>query len=392
VLCPGFVRNAVVVDPIFVPVTLGLPAMLCVLQLLKAPKITLGVGLPLVAVGAMYTALNWTTAFPIAITVVYLSVSMPSQWKRWLLVFSIIGACAVGVTLTSISEKISSGDAVPLSSRLQTLYNAYLFGAGGYGGYPMNWPKATVRLISANVIGLLPLWAVYVWRIHESCRKGAALNWRAFLPLITAVLVIAGFRNAFAHHPWTAASILIYGAVFSMALLGGVNVPRDSAELPAGAIRGPLLRRLGFLTVCLMYACVVVWVLRVNSTDMDALVALIRQNTNRPDVIVVDRTLDPWLAQKAELGLSTMLDRRIAVTKERTAPIVQRGSAEKPRFLLTATNKEDNGTLVAHTIRPKSLAHRIVEGSLNWYRRAIARRDKRDRFETEAVYYLYKFP
>src|SRR5262245_4609862 len=217
--------------------------MLCVLQLLKAPKITLGVGLALVAAGALYTVLNWTTVFAIAITVVYLSVSVPSQWKRWLLVFSIIGACAVGVTLISVSDKISSGDTVPLSSRLQTLYNAYLFGPGGYGGYPMNWSKATVRLISPNVIGLLPLWAVYVWRIQPSGREGAALSWRAFLPLIAAVFLFAGFRSAFAHHPWTAASILISGAVFSLALWGRVNPPRASVELRTGARPGSLLPR-----------------------------------------------------------------------------------------------------------------------------------------------------
>ena len=391
-LCPGHIRNAIIVDPVAVPVTLGFPAMLCVLQLLRAAKISLGWGLMLGGVAVTFAALNWTTAFPIAIAFVTVTVSMRSYWRRWLPIFSIMGACVVYITFVSVSNKVSSGDPAPLSSRLLTLHNAYLFGPGGYGGYPMNWPKAIVRLVCANLIGLLPLWAIYSWKICHCLRSRVAISWRVFLPLIAAVVMIAGMRNSFAHHPWMAASVLIYGTVFSMALLDGVKPSSDRPKLLSEPVRESFLPQIVFLTGCLIYGCVVVWALRVNSADVDALVTLVRQNTSRADAILVSSTDDPWLAQIGEQRLSAVLDRKIWISQEKIKAAIRRSGAAKGGFFLTATNKDAKGTLVAHTIWPDSPAQKMVVGLLNWYRRAIARREKGDRLEAEAIYYLYQLP
>ena len=387
VLSPGFIRCNTFFDPLAVPVLLGLPVMFWSREQLRRTPFRWRSSCLLAIVLTGYSLINWTGVFALAIFAAYLFAA-PEMSRRSLFLFlGVAGAAATIVVAVSVLSKMQNGTATDTTLRWSQLYNAYLFGPGGYMGYPMNWPKAIIRLVAANVVGLLPLLSICGWIV---CRTHGirAINGRVLSPLLAAALSIAVMRNYFAHHAWMAASLLIVGMIFSAGLL---TVDLNAGKNSRGPGIGTTTKYLAptFAVASFLYCCAVVLFLRVNAEGEDALLSLIQQNTDRHDMIVVSRQTDALLAENA-IRLSEPFDRKIVVL-DSLQPLAPDDAGPKG-FLLSAQSLFNGLHEVARTTRRNSFALDLARKTLAWYRRVIVRRAKGDRLETEPAYYLFSLP
>jgi hypothetical protein len=387
-LAPGYLRTTLTLDTLGIPVLLGFPVMLLAIRILQADKITLRTGLVLFALVALYGALNWTTAFAFAVTFAYLVVAMRARPQRWILFTLIAGVAAVIVGAISVLDK-QGGRTGGSSSSWAYFYNNYLIGPGGYHGYPMNWSRAIIRITAANLVGLLPLILLYAWGQYQGFRTRGRPSWLSVLPLAMAISTVAGMRNYFAHHPWMAAPVLIFGLIFSMRLLRVCAAGEPPAE-PARSARPGALLKGAFCMACLVYGLLVVLVLRLNSAEDDALMRLVWLHTSRHEILAYVPEQDPLLSQDVE-RLESLLDRKMIPLSELKNVAVPQTASLK-RYLLTASQKEQAGRPVAQGKRDDFLGSKSASSLLEWYRTHIARRAKGDRLETASTYYLYQLP
>lgn len=380
VLSAGYLRTTLILDPLTIPVMLGIPFTLGVLKILARERLNSRNWMVLAVITGLYAAINWTTAFTFSIGLAFLWLPLKSRPARWL-AFGIIAGCAiVAVGLVSVLHKMG-GETGPRFSFAQ-MFDAYLFGSGGYAGYSMSWVRAIVRIAAASIIGLLPLIAIYVWAQFREVRSRGAIGLRASLPLVVALLTIAGMRNYFAHHPWMAAPVLIIGLVLSICLAQGAEM-----RLPIfnGARSQALrLRSFAFAAICLFYACGVVMFLRFNAADEEALLKLVRNNTGRHDVLLYSAPGDPWLANNVK-QLAGFFDR---VMVERNQESSQNPLKGRNQYILTAFPEEFSGNTIAETVDDETALPGFARQALTLYRRRVAKRTPGDRLELGRKYYL----
>ncbi len=384
VLSPGFIRCNTFLDPLAVPVLLGLPVMFWIREHLRRTSFRWKSACLLAIVMTGYSLLNWTGVFALAIFAAYLFAASETSRRDLFLFCSVAGVTAAFVVAVSVLSKMQGGAATATTLPWSQFYNAYLFGPGGYMGYPMNWPKAIIRLVAANVVGLLPLLSICGWIAYGM----RTINGRVLSPLLAAALSIAVMRNYFAHHAWMAASLLIFAMIFSACL---IMVDRQAGKNGRGPGIGTTNEFLAptFAAASFLYCCAVVLLLRVNSAGEDSLLSLIQQNTRRHDIIVVSRQTDALLAENAT-RLSELFDRKIVVL-DSLQPLAPDDTGPKG-FLLSAQSLFNGLHEVARTTRRNSFALDLARKTLAWYRRVIVRRAKGDRLETEPAYYLFSLP
>src|SRR6185503_12607357 len=137
--------------------------------------------------------------------------------RRFILFVLAVFAATGVVGVVSILHKLGTGTGGGRS--FQDIFNAYLWGTAGYGGYPMNWKAAITRIGAANTIGLLPVASFLASIVVRYWKVVGRLPMKEFGPLAVAVASVAFMRNYFAQHPWMAASLFIVGIAFSCALL-----------------------------------------------------------------------------------------------------------------------------------------------------------------------------
>jgi hypothetical protein len=387
VLSPGFVRCNTILDPLAVPVLLGLPVMFWSRDKLSRAPVRWRSAYLLAIVMTGYSLLNWTGVFAFAIFAAYLFAT-PGTSRRSLFLFcSVAGAAATFVVAVSVLSKMQGGAATNTTLHWSQFYNAYLFGPGGYMGYPMDWPKAIIRLVAANVVGLLPLLSLYGWILCRAHRM-RAINGSVLSPLLAAALSIAVMRNYFAHHAWMAASLLIFAMIFSACILMvDRNALKDAGGPGIGTTREILAP--AFAVASFLYCCAVVVLLRENSAGEDTLRSLIQQNTRRHDIIVVSRQTDAPLAGNA-FRWSELFDRKIVVV-DGPQPATSDGLGESC-FLLSAGPPSNGRPELARTTQRDSFASDLARKTLDCYRRIIARRAKGDQLETDTSYHLFGFP
>jgi hypothetical protein len=332
-----------------------------------------------------YSLINWTGVFALAIFTAYLF-SAPETTRRNLFLFlGVAGAAATIVLAVSVLSKMQSGTAKDTTLRWSQLYNAYLFGPGGYMGYAMTWPRAILRLVAANVVGLLPLLSLGCWIICRAHARMPTIDARVLTPLLAAALSIAVMRNYFAHHAWMAASLLIFGMIFSVCLvLVDHNAGKDE--------RGPRIQSSHeylaptFVAASFLYCCVVVLLLRANSAGEDSLRSLIQQNTRRHEIIVVSKQRDVLLAENVS-RLSELVDRYIVVRDDLQPPASD--DIGENCFRLSASPLSNGQPELARTPHCDSFVSDLARKTLAYYRRIIARRAKGDQLETAPTYYLF---
>jgi len=387
VFSAGYLRVVTHLDLFAIPVLFGVPFFFYARELLDREKLAPGAIALLVGAVAVYAPLNWTTIFSFAITVAYLAVALPKRLTRILLFTLLVGTVGAAVLGVSLASKAGGASSANPSALLARFWNQYLLGPLGYDGQGMSWRKAITRLTAVNTVVLLPLWLMAFWQVWRAGRREGGFSGNllfSLLPLLTAILSIAGLRNYFAHHPWMAAPVLIYGIVFSLRLLrdraGSREAPVDRLRTfaQAGALIGG-----GFL-----YGFVLLLCLNVNSAGENALLRLARQNTARHDVFFFSTGDEPWLAQNWS-RLAFLMDRKLMPLPDSTEKPLALPSPSGSSFQLSSHVLPAPRNWLARTELEAVPGQTFVARILDWYRAHVSRRAQGDRIVVEELY-LYR--
>ena len=375
-MCPGYVRMTVGLDTLTLPVLLGLPFLAPVCKRLHDPRpIGFGLAALMALTVATYAVLNWTTAFVFLIVGLYLIARLGIFNRRFILFTLTATVVTVAVALVSIASKAGGGG----SGGMSLFYNSYLWGGGGYGGFPMNWKTAVVRLSAASLLGLLPLLGFSGWVLLRA-RKAGDLSLKYLMPFAGAAFCVVGMRNYFAHHPWMASSVLIVGLVFSLALI----LP----QLEAGPAE-PGYRELLWVMGATAYCYLIVATFSVNSADADRLITLVKQHTPRNGTIILSRTVDTSGFHQLE-RFNDQFDRTVILPADGPAKEPD-GSGSDRTFFLSNETVSALGEPVAQTHDRKGLLTGAISAGLDWYRTHISKRSAADRLSLSETYYLYRY-
>ena len=234
VFSPGYLRFVALLDPVGIPILLAIPMLAWMRGPLGREKLGIGPAGLMAAVLALYAALNWSSVCGFAIFGAYLVATLPGKYRR--LLFFMVGCGLAGgavLAVSVLSKKGPSAASGASASGFATLFNNYLFGPGGYAGYPMNWPRAIVRLGANIVVSLMPLWGLFfvlAWRSFRR-RTGGGWAWlKPLWPVLVAWLFIFGLRNYFAAQPWMAGPVVVCGVAFSLRLMLDSEGARQSQD------------------------------------------------------------------------------------------------------------------------------------------------------------------
>jgi hypothetical protein len=390
---PGYIRIAVDWDPVPGAVLLGIPLLICFLKAVESnrqSKALIGVLLILVA---CYVQIEWATVFALFIL---WSTVVAIWWRRnrrrvmFLTVFLVVvlGLCLPGLVLEKVTAlgKSNSGLSLDLARYLGTM----TVGPIGYDGRtPMSWGLALKRLVSVNLIGLLPLWLMFAWIIARSPRKKDRGTLSNLAPLLAAGLSVLVMRNDMVVHKWITMSIIGMGILFSMHLFLGTT--DQTAENQAPKLSAPVHLRIpaliAFALGSFLYGLVILTVFKVNDAEEDALVAVVSENTPRRALVVIGPNLGPYLAAdpRPEYAMG-LLDRK---TVEAHAPVRQMAEVAESKdvYFVDSEPLPELGVPLA-----TSEAARIewIDKLLGWYRQNIAQWTARTRPTLPSKYYLYR--
>jgi hypothetical protein len=351
------------------------------------------VGVWLVLV-ACYVQIEWATVFAIFIL---WSTVVAIWWRtkrRRVILFTLFLAVTVLLCLTAkvLAKVTSQGESSGSLCRDSLRYlSTQTVGSIGYDGKtPMSWGLALRRLISVDLVGLLPLWLMFAWVIVRSRRgngRGTLLN---LTPLLASVLSVLVMRNTFVPHKWMQMPIIGMGILFSMHLFLGATAraaeSQESKLSAPGSVRIPAL--LVFALGGFLYCLVILTVFKVNDAEEDALVAVVSENTPRSALVVIGPNLGPYLAADPRPAGYAMglLDRK---TVEAQAPVRQMAEVAdaKDAYFVDSEPLPELGVPLA-----TSEAARIewIEKLLGWYRHNIAQWTAKTRPTLPSKYYLYR--
>lgn len=376
VFSPGYLRTATALDPLGVVVMLGFPVTFWLSQLLRVERLRAGHVALLVLLTAAFAALNWTCVFVFALLLAWLAKSRPGGFRRLTGFTALVFLCVVAVSVISVMDKAQGHESESLAARIRPFYNGYLFGPTGYDGAPMNWSKALARLVTANLVGLLPLVLFFAYVLGRAWKQFDTAVFGTVGTVAIAAAMVLGLRNYFAHHPWMAAPVLTLGMLLSLQSLLQLAAKQKVTllEPPQKAVTLAIIGSFA-------YGILLAFMLRVNSIEQNNFITFVRGHTARQTIIHIPEG-DVWLVQNSP-RLTAMLDRVIAIQSNGTATV--RGD-----HVLTTKLAEQHGRLVAQSDNEKSWAVRLAELPLEWYRKTIVRRRVGDRLEMPPTYYLYR--
>lgn len=380
IVSPGFIRHSLILDTLAIPVLLGIPFLVLASLMLRKEQLRPIDWICLLLLCVIYTAINWTTGMALAVAFAYFVTSPNFKLGRIVALFAAAGISAAIVLAISVFDK-RSGDA-SAAHALVALHNNYLFGPGGYGNIPMDWVKATRRILVANIMALAPL----------LCAVGlvvSAKSWRtsfsaaALLPLIASLACVAFFRNYFATHPWMAAPVLIIGCI--AALLSWY----DRSEIkpgPSAATTKVIVALISLLS--LAYSLLLSQVYQLYSSGTADIKSMVRSNTGRADIVLCDQSL---LEEGMVLDwLESGCDRKFLLWDGKTDATLRGSNA---RLLLLTTNPDNAaGVLVGDSNSFVGPIAGFLNAPLEWYRAKVARRDAREVPKPSATYYLLELP
>jgi hypothetical protein len=374
ILCPGYIRDQTYLDPNVLALVMGLPFAAIVLPLLVRPSLSPISIVVLFLTIAVYTSLNWTTAFVHGVLLAYLVVARQVTARRVWLYIAASGLSVILVTGISVLDKQKT------CASFEEFLGAYLWGKVGYGAY-LTTDRALIRLLFVVVAGLLPLLLVHGYLFVQRLDRNSEKPWAAFLPLAAVVLGVGVMRNYFGTVPWMAAAAFLAALVLSIKLiLEGRSAAAAASEPPSV---GRALPQAAFLTACFCYALAVSVLATLHDSECRAMVTLVRVHTARSDTIVVAET-DPKLASICG-GVADVTDRRIVVQRE-----LSLGEPLAGRTFLLSTSGEVKLPLVATTSQPALISWPVVQRLLAWYRMAVARRLPGDQGFRPGTCYLYE--
>jgi len=383
----SYLRMIPALDPLNLPVLFGIPFLFRVRELLNRERLTMATLAILFGIMVFYMPMNWTTIVALGITIIYLAVARPVNLKRvWgFALFSALGGAMV--LAISLASRMGGKSETGATGHFTIFYNHYLIGPGGYDDNGMNWVRAAARLTVANFVALLPLWMVFLWKIWRIAQVEKTISQKLLIclsPLLAAIFFIAVLRNYFAHHPWMAGPVLIYGIVFSLRLLLD---RQPEAPITAGDRRFWIMTAVP-ISVGFIYAIVVLAWLGANAVEMDSVLRLTDKHTPRTGIIFYSPS-DPGIAQSAG-SFHSLIDRQVVpLTSSNSIPQEFLGSTGE-RFYLSSHVLSDNPNLLAQTEIEKKPG--IITSTLNWYRTHIAKRPPGGRIDMSGSLYLYRMP
>ncbi|HOX58610.1 MAG TPA: hypothetical protein P5205_15965 [Candidatus Paceibacterota bacterium] len=374
ILCPGYIHDQTYLDPNVIALLLGLPFAAIILPLLARPALPPAALAALLLTIAVYTALNWTTAFVHGILLAYLVAARQISTRRvWLY------AAAAGISLILVAG-VSVLDKQRGYATFSDFLGHYLWGSAGYGAY-LTTDRAVVRLLFVGGAGLLPLLLVYAYFLARRAKCKPQRPWIVYLPLGAAILGVFVMRNYFGTVPWMAAAAFLAALILSMRLV--MEQQKETfaeSELRAG---GRLLMPVTFLAGCFVYASAVTILASLHDAEARSLVTMVRNHTARSDTIVLEDT-DPKLTGMAN-GVADITDRRVVVLNSLPA-----GEHLGARAFLLSSSGEAKLPLVAATSQPALISWPLVRKLLACYSTKVARRLPGDQGLKPGTCYLYE--
>jgi len=398
---PGNLRMAVLWAPPHGPVLLGIPLLICFLMALESNRQSKALTGVLLFLVACYAQIEWSTGFAIFIlwsTVVAIWWRTNRRRVISLTVFLVVALlmCLPALVLEKVAapgvlEKVTppgkgSGG---LSLELVRYLNSVTVGSVGYDGMPMSWGLAMRRLVSVNLIGLLPLWLMFAWIIARSPRKNARGTLSNLAPLLAAGLSVLVLRNMMTPHKWVQMPIIGMGILFSMHLFLGAT--DRTAENQEPKLSSPVHLRIPALLVfalgSFLYCLFILTVFRINDAERRAFVAVVSENTPRSALVVIGPNLGPYLAVPGLGGTAmVLLDRKTVQAQQPVRRMAEEGSS-KEAYIIDSEPLPELGVPLA-----TSEAARIawIEKPLGWYRQNVAGWTAKTRPTLPSKYYLYR--
>jgi hypothetical protein len=390
---PGYIQKAVDWDVNPGTVLLGIPLLICFLKVLESNRqsnAVIGVWLLLIA---GYVQIEWATGFAIFIlwsTVV--AIWWRTNRRRVILFTAFLAVVLLLCVTAKVFAKAASQSGAGGSVFLDTVryLGTMTVGRIGYDGKtPMSWGLALRRMVSVDLVGLLPLWLMFAWVIARSPRGNGRGTLLKLTPLLASGLSVLVMRNYFVPHKWIQMPILGMGILFSMHLFLGANdqaaVNQESKLSAPVSLRIPAL--LVFALGSFLYCLVILTVFKVNNAERHALVAVVSENTPRHALVVIGPNLGPCLAADPRPEYAAgLLDRK---TVEAQAPVRQMTEVaeSKAAYFVDSEPLPELGVPLA-----TSEAARIewIEKLLGWYRQNIAKWTAKTRPTLPSQYYLYR--
>lgn len=374
ILCPGYLRWPKILDPNTLAVLPVLPFTVVVLAILKKPRLTPTLLAALIVLTLAFMSLNWTTAW-VCGPCIFLLLATPGINRRGLVtVIAAIVTTVPLVVLVSFAVKYGHIMSQSASGGPLSIFAGYTWGSGGYG-QGQSAARLFLRLAFTNIVGLLPLWLLFVYALAQHIHNGARLSWLIFAPLALTVADVVIMRNYFGHHPWMAGPVLLVGAIFSLAAL------RASTTGEVRDIREKTPLKVAYVVALLsfIYGFAVLTFYRANETELLMLIKLVREHTARSDTLVVLRA-DSDTAGLVD-RLEEPLDRHVVVMDNFEEP-----SAQGHCVILSSVTLDGAPRLIA---KSTAESHSWLTHVTEWFNRSIAHRRSGDRLELPGTYYLY---
>ncbi len=385
VLCPGYLRWLVVLDPNTLSAFVGILFASVMLLLLARKRLSAGAIVGLVLLSFAYTWLQWTTALVHGMVLAYLIASRRFPWKRIALYVCAAAAGSLLVGAASILDKLGAGGSGPHSNFWEFL-GGYTWGAGGYNA-GQTVTRSFIRVAVVTGVSLLPLLLVLTWAAWARWGFRRDPRWLALLPAIAGAIELGVFRNYAGAHPWMSAQLLLVGILLTARALRTPPV-EDTAtvrERPVGT--GSLRNAAGLMAACFTYGLLVILAFRSNVEDGLALLRMVRVEVPRGEPVLVVRSVDPGTANDS-VRLAEFLDRRVVALDD----LASTNPPARSAFVLSNVKIDSNLPLVATSSDAKYASRLPLSGAARRVIRLVMRRTAQERMEIGGTYFLYRWP
>jgi hypothetical protein len=177
-----------------------------------------------------------------------------------------------------------------------------------------------------------------------------------------------------------AASVIILGLIAALKIQLGFQ-PLKTAKENRGISR---IYWASIALISLIYSLVVIDFLKLNSSTANSISQMIKSQTKRGDLILVDPS--SFGGRPVEQWLGNLCDRMIINDKNLASP---QKNADARFFLLTINSSKDGFREVSKTSDFGSGSSQAFSALLDLYRKKISRRAECDSPLPEKIYYLY---
>jgi hypothetical protein len=372
VMSPGVVRWSIFYwDPMPGTILLGLPVIALFVKAVGPDRKSRAFVLGALCCVAAYSQVEYASGYVLALGWLTLLVLLwGSNGRRlfWTSVF--LGVLLLGGAIPLMFQKAAGN-----SLSFQSLVLEYTVGNDPtYTLLPAaTWTDATRRLAFANLVGLLPLWLLFVGVLIHGFRSKLRVAIRALLPLLAGFASILILRNWMAYQQWASTPIICVAVILSVYLM------QSAPSIPPRPEPSPVVL-LGWTSVFVVYSVLLAAFFQMNCIEGDTLYRLVNDHTSRKDVVLIGPHLTPYIVPNG----GSILDRKVVFE----ATVVDSQASRQwqhPQFALDSVPMPQFGTPIA-TMHVKEWTW--VQRLLNWYYARVSR--KNAPVWTFETFYLYK--